>query len=191
MGSVNGLSSGRRQAIVCTNAAILLILPLATNFTKLFSNFKYFYQRKCIWKCRPEKCRPFCRGPNVLRMQTYVSCVAVVPTQNVLDSCITFVHTIQWNNPTVQGQNRPIPNSNYMDKSRQLHTVFKAWFNACLLISFFTIPGFTYPYQLSQIKCKQQIQMILPVLVFDKASYIFDIGLIAGKIRLVLSDVVT
>ena len=55
MGSVNGLSSGRRQAIVCTNAAILLILPLATNFTKLFSNFKYFYQRKCIWKCRPEK----------------------------------------------------------------------------------------------------------------------------------------
>ena len=33
--------------------------------------------------------------------------------------------------------------------------------------------------------------MILPVLVFDKASYIFDTGLIAGKIRLVLSDVVT
>ena len=35
MGSVNGLSSGRRQAIIWTNAEILLIGPLGTNFSEI------------------------------------------------------------------------------------------------------------------------------------------------------------
>ena len=51
--SGNGLSPGRRQAIIWTNAGILLIVPFWTNFSKISSaKFIYFYSRKCIWKCR-------------------------------------------------------------------------------------------------------------------------------------------
>ena len=35
IGSDNGLLPGRRQAIICTNAGILLIGPLGTNLVKL------------------------------------------------------------------------------------------------------------------------------------------------------------
>ena len=35
-GSDNGLSPGRRQAIIWTNAGILLIWPLGTNFSEIF-----------------------------------------------------------------------------------------------------------------------------------------------------------
>ena len=36
IGANNGLSPGRRQAIIWTNAGILLIRPLGTNFNELF-----------------------------------------------------------------------------------------------------------------------------------------------------------
>ena len=45
--SDNGLSPGRRQAIIWTNAGILLIGPLGTNFSEILSEFKYFHSRKC------------------------------------------------------------------------------------------------------------------------------------------------
>ena len=35
IGSYNGLSCGRRQAIIWTNAGILLIGPLGTNFSEI------------------------------------------------------------------------------------------------------------------------------------------------------------
>ena len=35
IGSINGLSPGRRQAIIWTNAGILLIGPLGTNFSEI------------------------------------------------------------------------------------------------------------------------------------------------------------
>ena len=35
IGSDNGLSPGRRQAIILTNAGILLIGPLGTNFSEI------------------------------------------------------------------------------------------------------------------------------------------------------------
>ena len=35
IGSDNGLSPGRRQAIIWTNAGILLIWPLGTNFSEI------------------------------------------------------------------------------------------------------------------------------------------------------------
>ena len=35
IGSDNGLSPGRRQAIIWTNAGILLIEPLGTNFSEI------------------------------------------------------------------------------------------------------------------------------------------------------------
>ena len=49
--SDNGLSPGRRQAIIWTNAGILLIRPLGTNFSEISKSI-YFHLRKWIWKCR-------------------------------------------------------------------------------------------------------------------------------------------
>ena len=51
--SDNGLSPGRRQAIIWTNAGILLIGPLGTKFNEFFlSKFIHFHSRKSIWKCQ-------------------------------------------------------------------------------------------------------------------------------------------
>ena len=49
IGSDNGLSPGRRQAIIWTNAGILLIGPLGTNFSEILIEI---LTRKCVWKCR-------------------------------------------------------------------------------------------------------------------------------------------
>ena len=39
IGSDNGLSPGQRQAIIWTNAEILLIEPLRTNFSEILPKF--------------------------------------------------------------------------------------------------------------------------------------------------------
>ena len=49
--SDNGLSPGRRQAIIWTNAGTMLIGPLGTNFSKSLIGILHFHTRKCIWKC--------------------------------------------------------------------------------------------------------------------------------------------
>ena len=43
IGSDNGLSSARRQAIIRTNAGILLIGPLEQTSVKFLSEFKHFH----------------------------------------------------------------------------------------------------------------------------------------------------
>ena len=50
IGSDNGLSPGRHQAILWTNAGILN--PYEQNSVKSLSKFINFHSRKCIWKCR-------------------------------------------------------------------------------------------------------------------------------------------
>ena len=50
--SDNGLSPGRRQAIMWTNAGVLLIGPLGTNSSEILIGNEAFHSRKCIWKCR-------------------------------------------------------------------------------------------------------------------------------------------
>ena len=52
IGSDNGLSPGRRQAIIWTNAGILLIGPLRTNLSWILSEIHTFHSRKCILKHR-------------------------------------------------------------------------------------------------------------------------------------------
>ena len=42
IGSNNGLLPGRRQAIICTNAGILLIGPLGTNFSEILAKIMTF-----------------------------------------------------------------------------------------------------------------------------------------------------
>ena len=52
IGSDNSLSPGRRQAIILTNAAILLIRTLGANFSEILSEIHTLSFKKCIWKCR-------------------------------------------------------------------------------------------------------------------------------------------
>ena len=66
IGSDNGFSPGRRQAIIWTNAGILLIRPLETNFSEIFIGIQTFsFKKKLIWKCRLPN-GAICLGLNVL-----------------------------------------------------------------------------------------------------------------------------
>ena len=65
-GSDNGLSPGRRQAIIWTNAGILLIQTLGTNFSEILREIYTFSFRKIHLKLPYGKCRPSCLGLNVL-----------------------------------------------------------------------------------------------------------------------------
>ena len=62
----NGLSPGRRQAIIWTNARILLIGPLGTNFSEILIEIYVFSFKKMHLKMSSGKWRPFCLGLNVL-----------------------------------------------------------------------------------------------------------------------------
>ena len=52
IGSDNGLSPGRRQAIIRNNAGILLIRPLGTNFSEILIEIVIFSFKKMHSKCR-------------------------------------------------------------------------------------------------------------------------------------------
>ena len=66
IGSDNGLSPDRRQAIIWTNAGILLIGPLGTNFSEILIEILTFSFKKMRLKVLSAKRRPFCLGLNVL-----------------------------------------------------------------------------------------------------------------------------
>ena len=66
--SDDGLSPGRRQAIIWNNAGILLIGPLGTNFNDLLIKIHTFSFRKIHLKMLSGKWRPFCLGLNVSRI---------------------------------------------------------------------------------------------------------------------------
>ena len=65
--SDNGLSPGRRQAIIWTSAGILLIGLLATNFSEILSKIHTFSFKKMHLNMSSVKWRPFCLGLNVLK----------------------------------------------------------------------------------------------------------------------------
>ena len=59
IGSDNGLSPGRRQAIIWTNAGILLIGPLGTNVSEILIGIKPFSFKQMHLKMSSAKWRPF------------------------------------------------------------------------------------------------------------------------------------
>ena len=65
IGSDNGLSPDRRQAITWTNAGILLIGPLGTNLNEILIKIQTFSFTKMHLKISSPKWRPFCLGLNV------------------------------------------------------------------------------------------------------------------------------
>ena len=66
IGSDNGLSPDRRQAIIWTNAGLLLIGPLGTNFSEILIEILTFSFKKMRLKVSSAKRRLFCLGLNEL-----------------------------------------------------------------------------------------------------------------------------
>ena len=66
IGSDNRLSPGRRQAIIWTNAGILLFRPLGTKFSEILIEICTFSFKKMYLKMSSAKWGPFCLGFNVL-----------------------------------------------------------------------------------------------------------------------------
>ena len=82
--SDNGLSPGRRQAIIWTSAGILLNRPLGTNFNEMLIKILAFSFMKMRLKVSSAKLRSCCIGLNVL---TVKSCLDV---KNFSKACISF-----------------------------------------------------------------------------------------------------
>ena len=66
IGSDNGLSPERRQAIIWTNAGLLLIGPLGTNFSEILIEILTFSFKKMRLKVSAKR-RPFSLGLHELK----------------------------------------------------------------------------------------------------------------------------
>ena len=75
IGSDNGSSPGRRQAIIWTTAGILLIEPAGTNFSQILIAIHIFSLQKIHLKLSSVKWQPFLLALNVLIWQR----ISVVP----------------------------------------------------------------------------------------------------------------
>ena len=69
IGSDNGLSPDRHQAIIWTNAGILLIGLLGTNFSEILIEILTFSYKKMRLKVSSAKRGTFCLGLNVLKVR--------------------------------------------------------------------------------------------------------------------------
>ena len=86
IGSDNGLSPGRRQALIWTNAVILLIGPLGTNFIAILIEIIIVSFKKMRLKVSSAIRWPFCLGLNVLRHSGLVSLETLVS----IGSCVSL-----------------------------------------------------------------------------------------------------
>ena len=88
--SDNGLSPQRRQAIIWTNAGILLIGPLGTNFNEILIENQTFSLKKTRLKMSSVKCCSFRLGLNVLNKvshsYSYIS-NSIADALELLQSC--------------------------------------------------------------------------------------------------------
>ena len=80
IGSDNGLSPDRRQAIIWTNPGILLTGPLGTNFSEILIEIHAFSFRKMHLKMLSGKWWPFCLGLNVLKTSKWNVMLAIGQT---------------------------------------------------------------------------------------------------------------
>ena len=98
--SDNGLSPGRRQAIIWTNAGILLIGPLGTNFNEILIETHTFSFKKMHLKMSSVKWRPFCLGLNVLiRINGVYGKMVHWPGQHITNPCMVAVSTTLYSAP--------------------------------------------------------------------------------------------
>ena len=95
--SDNGLSPGRRQAIIWTNAGILLIRPLAINFSEILIKIQIFSLKKMYLKLSSAKWRLLRLGLNLL-IEGMVDCYRVsmswLSPKYLFQKSVTFSTTL-------------------------------------------------------------------------------------------------
>ena len=84
IGSDNGLSPGRRQAIIWTNAGILLIGFFGTNFSEILIKIYTFSLKKNAFENVARKWRPFCLGLNVLTPEISINTYSSFPSRTII-----------------------------------------------------------------------------------------------------------
>ena len=94
IGSDNGLSPGRRQAIIWTNAGILLIGPLGTNLSEILVGIQTISFRKMHLKMSSAFKRPFRLGLNEL--MAYRLCDAKALHESILIVNWAFRNKRRW-----------------------------------------------------------------------------------------------
>ena len=101
VGPDNDLSPARRQAIICTNAGILLIRTLGTNLTEI----DIFSFAKMHLKISSAKWRQFCLGLNVSKDKYYIAEWWMSPVHRVkmpLASVVQIWKPVCWRPPARQ-----------------------------------------------------------------------------------------
>ena len=93
IGSDNGLSPVRRQAIIWTNAGKLLIWPLGTNFSEFLIEILTISVKKMRLKVSSAKWGPFCLGLNVLSMAHPVLFLSSASCSVVTTDCFVLIKT--------------------------------------------------------------------------------------------------
>ena len=102
IGSDNRLPPGRRQTIIWTNAGILLIGPLGTNFSEILAEIITFSFKKMYFKVSFAKWRPFCLGLNVKTWMNICVIISIpeVPRDDVTSyrplSITVTSYWVQW-----------------------------------------------------------------------------------------------
>ena len=105
IGSDNGLSPGRRQAIIWTSARILLDGPLGTNFNEILIKILTFSFRKMRLKVSSAKWRPSCLGLNVIIASTHSIQSVIFPhTSHALRHWLDAYDIKSWTALTSCGQ---------------------------------------------------------------------------------------
>ena len=84
IGSNNGLSPGRRQALIWTNAGILSIGPLGINFSEMLIKVHTFSFKKMRLQMSSGKWRPSCLGLNVL--------ITIMGCHDIMVNCLPNHH---------------------------------------------------------------------------------------------------
>ena len=115
IGSDNGLSPGRRQAIIWTNAGILFIGPLETNLSEILIEILTFAFKKMRLKVSSAKWRPFCLGLNVLSSRLQNGSYAVYTSFSEVYSRIKHQGKTQADNRLIQAL--PIKGNSVKSKS--------------------------------------------------------------------------
>ena len=105
IGSDNGLSPGRRQAITWTSVGILIIGTLGTNFIEMLIEIHTFSFKKIHLKMSSGKWWPFCLGLYVLKMYpilgsgnglSHVQCQAIPYTSDGLGCLLLMWFNIDY-----------------------------------------------------------------------------------------------
>ena len=78
IGSENGLSPGRRQAIIRTNAGISITRTLGANFSEILSEIYTFSFKKMHFKMLSVKWWPFCLGLNAFKSSSITGTPSVL-----------------------------------------------------------------------------------------------------------------